>query len=82
MSANDFWKEIIFERVEQILREKNEEQKKCYKEQEIILKALDAETREIFERFAADLTLLSANEYQTIYWQAFMDGLNLGHQAF
>lgn len=82
MLSNDLWEDSISQRVEQILKKNAERQKQHFQEQEIILETLDSETREKFEQFAVNLALLDADECHEIYWQAFLDGLNLGHKAF
>ncbi len=82
MLSNELWEESITQRVEQILKKNVEKQKKHYQKQETILETLDSNTREKFEQFAVNLALLNADESHEIYWQAFLDGLKLGHKAF
>lgn len=83
MGAQELLDKTITERVDQILgRRISDLQARYYEEQEAILRGLDRETREKFERFLDSMVAGGAEECRAVYRAAFLDGLWLAHKAF
>lgn len=81
-TANDFLEESIAERIARILDGRMDKAKEVYKEQDDFTEGMDAGKKEAFEEIIDNMIMKGAEDCQTVYKAAFLDGLRLGGICF